>query len=194
MTAVGSDLPYRDAEPIPANVRFGVDCTYERLGTFSRIISCRDPALIVGDRVVMRDWTTFSIESEGFVEIGDDCLLVGALFMVNERVVLGRNVVVGYNVTIADCDFHPRDPDQRRLDAVASAPHGDKGSRPSLRSRPVAIDDGAWIGMSAMILKGVHIGSGARIAPGCVVTSDVPAGAWIAGNPGRPVDEDPFGA
>jgi acetyltransferase-like isoleucine patch superfamily enzyme len=194
MTDAAADLPYRDVESIPANVRLGAGCTYERLGTFSRINSRRAPALIVGDRVVMRDWTTFSIEGDGLIEIGDDCLLVGALFMVNNHVVLGRGVVVGYNVTIADCDFHPRDPDQRRLDAQAIAPHGNPGSRPSLPSRPVVIDDGAWIGMSAMILKGVHIGSRARIAPGCVVTSHVPAGAAMAGNPGRLVEENPFGA
>lgn len=194
MTDAVTDLPYRDFESIPSNVRLGARCTYERMGTFSRIRSRRDPALIVGDRVVMRDWTTFSIEGDGLVEIGDDCLLVGALFMVNDHVVLGRGVVVGYNVTIADCDFHPRDPDLRRLDALANAPHGNRERRPSLPSRPVVIDDGAWIGMAAMILKGVHIGSEARIAPGCVVTSNVPAGAVMAGNPGRLVEEDPFGA
>ena len=36
------------------------------------------------------------------------------------------------------------------------------------------IDDDVWIGCRALILKGVHIGAGATIAAGAIVTKDVP--------------------
>jgi len=51
------------------------------------------------------------------------------------------------------------------------------------RLRPVVVEDDAWIGIGAIILKGVRIGAGARIGAGSVVTSDVPAGGVVQGNP-----------
>lgn len=45
------------------------------------------------------------------------------------------------------------------------------------------IEDGVWIGMRAMIMPGVHIGEGAVIAAGDVVTKDVEPYAVVGGNP-----------
>lgn len=132
-------------------------------------------------------WTTFNVEPEGILEIGDRSTLVGAVFMCSERICLGKEVVVSYNVTIADSDFHPRDPDLRKQDAIANAPQGDRSQRPVIKTKPVIIEDNVWIGIGAIILKGVHIRQGARIDAGSVVTSDVPVGAHVTGNPARMV-------
>jgi acetyltransferase-like isoleucine patch superfamily enzyme len=113
---------------------------------------------------------------------------VGAVFMCAERIEIGQRVTVSYNATIADCDFHPRDPDLRREDAKALAPFADKSKRVPLISRPVIIEDDVWIGIGAMILKGVRIGQGARIEAGAVVARDVPAGAIVAGSPAQLVE------
>ncbi len=43
-------------------------------------------------------------------------------------------------------------------------------------TRPVIIEDGAWIGIGATILKGVTVGAGSRIGAGTVITRDVPPG------------------
>jgi acetyltransferase-like isoleucine patch superfamily enzyme len=112
-------------------------------------------------------------------------LLVGAVFMCAEHISIGERVVVSYHVTIADSDFHPIDPEARRLDAIANAPGGERSLRPRVESHPVVIEDDVWIGVGAIILKGVRIGRGARVMPGSVVTRDVPAGATVAGNPAR---------
>lgn len=47
----------------------------------------------------------------------------------------------------------------------------------ALRTRPITIDDGAWITSRAMVLGGVHIGESALILPNTVVRRDVPANA-----------------
>lgn len=47
------------------------------------------------------------------------------------------------------------------------------------------VDDDVWIGTRATILSGVHIGQGAVICAGSVVTKDVPPYAMVAGVPAR---------
>jgi len=174
-----------DHATLPKNVRVGKDCFLERRDSFKRFRSTREPGLIIGDRVKVYTWTELNIEPTGMTEVGDDSILVGAVFMCAESISIGKRVVVSYNVTIADSDFHPRDPEQRKLDAMANAPEGDKSKRPTVFSRPVVIEDDVWIGIGAIILKGVHIGRGARIGAGAVVTKNIPAGASVAGNPGQ---------
>ena len=47
----------------------------------------------------------------------------------------------------------------------------------------IIIDDYVWIGTNAMILPGVHLGRGAVVGAGAVVSKSVPAGAIVVGNP-----------
>ena len=55
---------------------------------------------------------------------------------------------------------------------------------------PVVVEDDVLIGANAVVLEGVHIGKGAVIAAGCVVVSDVPENAVVAGRSRpRPQDE-----
>jgi acetyltransferase-like isoleucine patch superfamily enzyme len=168
--------------PVPHNVRVADTCVLE-LGrhSFERFRSERDPGLVLGARTRVYTWTSFSVEPEGVITVGEDAVLVGAAFMCGERIDIGDRVVVSYNVSIADCDFHPVDPDLRRLDARAVAPEGDLSARPPLKTKPVVIEDDAWIGIGSIVLKGVRIGAGA------VVTANVPAGARVEGNPARAV-------
>lgn len=52
------------------------------------------------------------------------------------------------------------------------------------KERPV-IEDDVWIGVDAIIMRGVRIGKGAIVGAGAVVTSDVPPYAIVAGVPAR---------
>lgn len=81
---------------------------------------------------------------------------------------IGHGVMIADQVIIRDWDGH---------DIV--------GGRPS--RLPIIIGDHVWVGMRAMILKGVTIGDGAVIAAGAVVTKDVPAGTLVARNPARSI-------
>jgi acetyltransferase-like isoleucine patch superfamily enzyme len=177
-----------DFASLPKNIRVGAGCYLERQESFKRFRSTREPGLVLGDRVMVYTWTEFNIEPAGVLEVGDDSVLVGAVFMCAESIRIGRRVIVSYNVTIADSDFHPHDPEQRRLDAIANAPQGDRSRRPVIGSKPVVIEDDVWIGIGAIILKGVRIGQSARVGAGAVVTRDVPAGAVVVGNPAQLVE------
>jgi acetyltransferase-like isoleucine patch superfamily enzyme len=178
-----------DYVTLPPNVRLGRDCWIERPQSFERFRSTRDPGVALGDRVRVYGWTVFNVEPSGAVIVGKDSVLVGAVFMCQEEIRVGRGVVVSYQVTIADSDFHPPAAEDRRRDAMASGATAPAGARPRVESRPVEIGDGAWIGIGAILLKGVQVGADARVAAGAVVTRDVPPGARVAGNPARVEDE-----
>ncbi len=52
-------------------------------------------------------------------------------------------------------------------------------------AKRVLIGHDVWIGRSAIVLSGVHVGNGAVVGAGAVVTKSVPPYAIVAGNPAR---------
>jgi len=125
------------------------------------------------------------------VEIGQDSVLVGAVFMCMKSIRIGAGCHISYNVTISDSDFHPVDINARRRDTIAVAPSGDRARRPPFPAEPVVIGSNVWIGTGAIILKGVTIGDGAIIAPGAVLARDVAPGACATGNPAKVTEDMP---
>ena len=61
----------------------------------------------------------------------------------------------------------------------------DRNKNEAVSKGDIILDDDVWIGYRAIILSGVHIGQGAIIAAGAVVTKDVPPYAIVAGVPAR---------
>ena len=55
------------------------------------------------------------------------------------------------------------------------------------RKKPVKIDHNVWIGHSAVILPGVHIGTGAVVGAGAVVSKHVAPYTIVAGVPAQPI-------
>ena len=178
-----------DYSRLPPNVRIGRECFIESPKLLAQFASTRDPGLVLGDRVRVYQggWGGgVSVQPDGLVEIGDDAVLIGAQIMCAEHVVIGCRSVISYNAVIADSDFHARDPEQRREDAIAGASFGGTPAGASrLQTAPVKIGDDVTVGINAIVLKGVTIGAGAQIQPGAVVTTDVPPGATVTGNPAR---------
>lgn len=81
--------------------------------------------------------------------------------MFPERITIGKNSIIGYNTTIL---CHEYLIDEYRL--------GD-----------VVIGDRVMIGANSTILPGVMIGDDAIVSAGSLVIRDVPAGAFVGGNP-----------
>ena len=57
-------------------------------------------------------------------------------------------------------------------------------------SAPIHIGNHVWVGVRAIILKGVTIGDGAIIAAGSVVTRDVPANTLVGGVPAKIIKDN----
>ena len=62
---------------------------------------------------------------------------------------------------------------------------GGNGVTGELTARPVIIEDRVWCGANVTITKGVHIGAGAVIAAGAVVTRDIQENTVVAGVPAK---------
>ncbi len=83
-------------------------------------------------------------------------------------ITIGDDVFIGPKVNLITINHDP-DPDNR------SATYG----------RRIVIEDKVWIGINSTILPGVHIGYGAIVGAGSVVTKDVEPMTVVAGNPAR---------
>ncbi len=173
---------------LPPNVQIGPNSLVTSDYAFKRFHSRHDPGLKVGSHCTM-DGVHFAIGAEGRVEIGDYCYFTNAVLLCELELRVGSYVVIGWNATIADTDFHPINPAERIADAIAVSPLGEGRPRPPIMRRPVIIEDDVWIGPNATILKGVRLGAGAYIEAGALVVRDVPPGAHVVGNPAQIVEE-----
>jgi acetyltransferase-like isoleucine patch superfamily enzyme len=175
---------------LPPRVRLGPGSLITGELAFKRLHSRLDPALVIGAHCTM-DGVHFAIGEAGRITIGDYCCFTNVVLLAELEVCIGSYVVIGWNTTIADTDFHPVSPAERVADAIACSPLGAGRPRPVIPRQPVVIGDDVWIGPNAAILKGVRIGSGSFVEPGAVVTRDVPPDSRVLGNPARIVGRMP---
>ena len=106
------------------------------------------------------------------MELGDNSG-IGIRAQINGKVIIGNNVMMGPDVCI-----YVRNHAFDRTDI----PMNLQGFTPE---KPVVIEDDVWIGARVIILPGVHIGTGAVIGVGAVITKNVPDYAVVGGNPAR---------
>ena len=132
----------------------------------------QDTTVRLGDGVLLAHDVALHLRDHGAViEVGAGTFVNHRTELVaHERVSLGRDCLLAWDVLVLDSDSHS-------VDGGA-------------RTAPVTIGDRVWIGCRASVLKGVTIGDGAVVAAGSVVVHDVPARALVAGNPARVVRQD----
>lgn len=127
------------------------------------------------------------------IQIGQRTQIGNSTLIAADRIEIGDDVLMAWNITIMDNDSHSLSWEDRQNDVKQCAL--DYRSTPEDFSRnkdwtkvkmaPVIIKNKAWIGFGVSILKGVTIGEGAVIGAGSVVTKDIPAYCVAAGNPAK---------
>ncbi|QDP41242.1 acyltransferase [Radiobacillus deserti] len=90
-------------------------------------------------------------------------LMVMLDVMFPEKISVGKNSVIGYNTTILAHEYLIKE----------------------YRLGTVTIGNNVMVGANTTILPGVRIGDGAIVSAGTLVHKDVPAGAFVGGNPMR---------
>jgi len=107
----------------------------------------------------------------------------GSLLAAAQSIEVGDDVLIAFETLVMDHNSHSVTFQERRMD-VQNWINGKKDwSRVAIA--PVRISDKAWIGVRAIILKGVTIGEGAIVGAGSLVTGDVPPWTIVAGSPAR---------
>lgn len=112
---------------------------------------------------------------QGEFEMGDSYMSGSSRVSCKEKVSIGDDCAISWNVDIMDHDGH-------------TLVRQETSTSPG--NSPVTIGDNVWIGHGATIQKGVHVGDGAVIAANAVVTNDVPAKTLVGGVPAKVIDEN----
>ncbi|MDF2790621.1 MAG: acetyltransferase [Neobacillus sp.] len=111
----------------------------------------------------MKNWLYRTLLGLKVGEQTSFALMVMLDVMFPEKISVGKNTVIGYNTTILAHEYLIKE----------------------YRLGPVDIGSEVMIGANSTILPGVTIGDGAIVSAGTLVHKDVPAGAFVGGNPMR---------
>lgn len=129
----------------------------------------------LGDRVHLYRDTIIEVGAGGSVVIGENTHIQASC---NLKGFLG-NLIIGRDVQIAPhCGFSPYEHNFEDRDTVIH--------KQGIRSAgDIVLEDDVWLGLGVAVLEGVHIGRGAIIGAGAVVTKDIPPYSVAVGVPAR---------
>ena len=138
-------------------------------GNKVRINSCRETNPIGGDTR-----TILFAKGNSRISIGNNVGISNTAMVALDEIQIEDDVMIGAGCKIYDHDFHSVNYEERMMP-------GDVG----VKSKPVKIKKGAFVGAHTIILKGVTIGEKSVIGAGSVVTKSVPDYEIWAGNPAK---------
>lgn len=137
----------------------------------------------------------FIFESDyGNVSVGNNTFINGGTRIIcREHIAIGSNVTVAWNCTLYDHNSHSLSWLEREADLKQQIADFNAGKNfihgknwKTVKSRPIFIEDKAWLGFGVTILNGVQIGEGAIIGASSVVRDHVPSWTIAYGNPATP--------
>jgi len=172
---------------------------FHRLGEFSVenktlfkaqvvLSGCDKPetcSIVVGEGSVV--FGTIYFQRQGaFLRIGRNTFIGESELIISTGITVGNNVLISRGCLLQDHDAHSREAALRRDDLrvfMEGREHDWAHYWTNVKRSPIVIEDDAWIGARAIILKGVTIGHGAVVGAGAVVTRGVSPSATAVGNP-----------
>ncbi len=159
----------------PRYISAGRNCY---IGDYVYLNGLSQTGIHLGDNVRLREqvWVQASstLSNLGLGMIVGDNTYIGprCILGAGGGIRIGKNVIIGASVDILAENHEFSDFDK---------PIHEQG----VSREGIIIEDDVWVGNRVIILDGVHVGPGAIIGAGSVVTKDVPAYAIVVGNPGR---------
>jgi len=114
------------------------------------------------------------VKKSGCLIIGNNVGISNSTIVCWSKITIEDNVNIGGGCRIYDTDFHSVYFEDRIM-------NGDI----CIKTLPVVIKNGAWLGAGVIVLKGVNIGERSVVAAGAVVTKNIPSGELWGGNPAR---------
>ena len=165
-------------------------------------ISGDNNILYIGKNTLLRDSNIFIKGNNNILYIGDDCVVnktsiildnEGAEIRIGNKTSIAKAQIVSlepYNIEIGeDCmlsyDIEIRNTDSHKI--------YDKNTNKRINEgNGVSIGNHVWLGMRAIILKGVTIEDNSIVAGGSIVTKDVKVNTIVSGNPAKQIKENVY--
>jgi maltose O-acetyltransferase len=133
---------------------------------------CKQLFASCGQKLVVENGAYFGNGND--FSVGNEAALGANFKSINRIVTIGNNLMMSEDIMFIGGVHH-----FDRLDIPM-------GHQPAAPKSPLIIENDVWIGARVMVLPGCkHIGSGAIIGAGSVVTKDVPDFAVVGGNPAK---------
>ena len=165
-------------------------------------ISGNNNVLYVGKNTQLRNSNIFIKGNNNILYIGDNCVVnntsiildnEGAEIRIGNKTSIAKAQIVSlepYNIEIGeDCmlsyDIEIRNTDSHKI--------YDKNTNKRINEgNGVSIGNHVWLGMRAIILKGVTIEDNSIVAGGSIVTKDVKVNTIVSGNPAKQIKENVY--
>lgn len=169
--------------------------------------------IMIGSNVVFGKNVKLISEGEGEITIGDDCFIAdNVLISARKKVVIGKGTrihefssmqgceislgedvwvskfcfIIGADISVGDrsilAPFVQILDTEHYIDPVTGQITMGAGE-----TAPVKIEENAWLGNGAKVMKGVSIGRGSIVGAGAVVTKDIPPGMVAVGVPAKTI-------
>jgi len=130
----------------------------------------KNVTMVAGDGFRTTLTTTKMHGVAGSITIGDNVLVMNGVRVSSaNKIVIGDDCMLANFCYLMDADWH---------DIY------DRTYSPG-RNAPIILERGVWVGDSAIVCKGVHIGENSIVGAGSVVRHDVPANVIVTGNPAK---------
>ena len=148
--------------------------------------------------MIFRNWSEYMgggglriLAAKRFLKFCGSNINIGVGARIHKNTVLGNNSGIGRNCEITDAVTIGNDVLMGPDVYILTQNHNFENTEQLIRKQgfrgiqPVEIGDNVWIGARVIILPGVHIGSGAVIGAGSIVTKDIPQNVVVVGNPAK---------
>lgn len=143
-----------------------------------KILLARHKNITIGENSTFGRNTIFWAPNK--MTIGNN-VYIGKFCTIQADIEMGNNIEIGNNVGLIgryDHDYTKIGVSIKDAPWIGDTTYDFKG-----KNLKIVIEDDVWIGYGSVVLTGVHIGRGAIVAAGSIVTKDIPPYAIVAGNP-----------